>query len=157
MVYHFGIFIWLQHQSPLHWNIYSINVWDNHLCQNNGRQQKYQFRRLQNQWLVRTIARSLWRRFHQSYSRRPSCVSFFTLSWFKIRVEPSMMISYAFRPTGSITATLINLVKDISDLLIVYPYVHLITFDISKAFDSIQHRTLTDKLANLPIPDTAYN
>ena len=58
---------------------------------------------------------------------------------------------YAFRPTGSITATLINLVKDISDLLIVYPYVHLITFKICKAFDSIRHRTLMDKLADLPI------
>ena len=64
---------------------------------------------------------------------------------------------YAFRPTGSTTAALINLVKDISDLLAVYPYVHLITFDISKAFDSIQHRTLTDKLADLPIPDRIYN
>ena len=39
----------------------------------------------------------------------------------------------------------------------VHPYVHLITFDISKAFDSIRHRTLMDKLADLPIPDRIYN
>ena len=64
---------------------------------------------------------------------------------------------YAFRPTGSTTAALINLVKDISDLLDDFPYVHVITFDISKAFDSLRHSTLMDKLADLPIPDRVYN
>ena len=46
------------------------------------------------------------------------------------------MNQFAFRPTGSTTAALINLVKIISDMLVDYPYVHVITFDVSKAFDS---------------------
>jgi hypothetical protein len=36
-------------------------------------------------------------------------------------------------------------------------YVRVIALDLSKAFDSIRHSTLLDKIAQLPIPDNVYN
>ena len=42
-------------------------------------------------------------------------------------------------------------------MLVDYPYVHVITFDVSKAFDSLRHGSLMSKLACLPIPDVVYN
>ena len=73
------------------------------------------------------------------------------------RCRSRYMDQFAFRPTGSTTAALINLVKIISDMLVDYPYVHVITFDVSKAFDSLRHGSLMSKLACLPIPDVVYN
>ena len=64
---------------------------------------------------------------------------------------------YAFRPTGSTTAALIDIVKVISDMLVDNQYVHVLTFDVSKAFDALRHSTLLSKLANMPIPDFVYN
>jgi len=58
---------------------------------------------------------------------------------------------FAFRPTGSTTAALINLVHIIADLLQTYPYVHLIALDFSKAFDTVRHSTLMVKFSNLLI------
>ena len=67
------------------------------------------------------------------------------------------MDQFAFRPTGSTTAALINLVHIIADLLQTYPYVHLIALDFSKAFDTVRHSTLMVKFSNLHIPDCIYN
>ena len=64
---------------------------------------------------------------------------------------------YAFRPTGSTTAALIALLKDISELLESNDYVILISIDFSKAFDSIKHSALFDKLAKFDIDDEVYN
>ena len=64
---------------------------------------------------------------------------------------------FAFRPTGSTTAALINLVRNLADLLQTYPYVHLIALDFSKAFDSVRHSTLMQKFSKLPLQDDIYN
>ena len=64
---------------------------------------------------------------------------------------------FAFRPTGSTTAALINLVHNLADLLQTYPYVHLIALDFSKAFDTVRHSTLMQKFSKLPLQDNIYN
>ena len=63
----------------------------------------------------------------------------------------------AFRPTGSTTAALINLVHILADLLQTYPYVHLIALDFSKAFDTVRHSTLMQQFSKLPLQDNIYN
>ena len=72
---------------------------------------------------------------------------------------PALMFSdqYAFRPTGSTTAALVFLLHTITNLLAEQPYVVVIVLDFSKAFDTVQHSTLLQKLASLDIPDTVYN
>ena len=64
---------------------------------------------------------------------------------------------FAFRPTGSTTAALINLTRILADLLQKYPYVHLIALDFSKAFDTVRHSTLMNKFSDLPLQDNIYN
>ena len=49
---------------------------------------------------------------------------------------------FAFRPSGSTTAALIYLFHQLTHLLQKYEYVHLISLDLSKAFDSVKHSTL---------------
>ena len=64
---------------------------------------------------------------------------------------------FAFRPTGSTTASLIYLIHSISSLLQYNQHVHVISFDFSKAFDSVRHHTLFQKMSKYPIPDFLYN
>jgi len=64
---------------------------------------------------------------------------------------------YAFRPTGSPTAALIHLLHTISHLLTTNPYVAVISLDLNKAFDTVRHSTLLDKLACLELPNEVYN
>ena len=68
---------------------------------------------------------------------------------------PALMFSdqYAFRPT----AALVFLLQTITNLLAEQPYVVVIALDFSKAFDTVRHSTLLQKLASLDIPDTVYN
>jgi Reverse transcriptase (RNA-dependent DNA polymerase) len=49
------------------------------------------------------------------------------------------------------------MLQTISDMLTDYPYVHVFALDFSKAFDTVQHSTLLQKLATLDLPDKAYN
>src|SRR6218665_1400133 len=60
---------------------------------------------------------------------------------------------FAFRPTGSTTAA--N--HHASSLLTTNLYVSLFSLDFTKAFDSVRHDTLSQKLASLNIPDEIYN
>ena len=64
---------------------------------------------------------------------------------------------FAFRPTGSTTNALIAIIADISNMLEQHEYVHVIALDFSKAFDTIRHSSLFQKLADLPIPDNIFN
>ena len=64
---------------------------------------------------------------------------------------------FAFRPTGSTTAALINLLNTITLLLQNHEYVHWIGLDFSKAFDSVRHFTLIQKLSQFPIPSCVHN
>ena len=62
-------------------------------------------------------------------------------------VSPLLHDQYAYRPTGSTTAALIAILQDITNLLNDHPYVHIIALDFSKAFDTVRHSTLVNKLA----------
>ena len=43
---------------------------------------------------------------------------------------------FAFRPTGSTTAALINMIHILAYLLQKYSYLHLLVLDFAKAFDT---------------------
>ena len=60
---------------------------------------------------------------------------------------------YAFRPAGSTTAALIALLQCITEILRTNPFVIVIALDFSKAFDTVRHATLMEKLAKLGLPD----
>ena len=64
---------------------------------------------------------------------------------------------FAFRPTGSTTGALTQLLHTVTDMLQTEPYVHVIALDFSKAFDTVRHQTLLAKCSDLPIPDCTYN
>src|SRR6218665_252450 len=53
---------------------------------------------------------------------------------------------FAFRPAGSTTAALIDLLHNITVLLQHNEYVALFSMDFTKAFDSVKHMTLVQKL-----------
>ena len=64
---------------------------------------------------------------------------------------------YAFRPGGSCTAAIIALLQTISTMLIDNSFVVVISLDFSKAFDTVRHAAVTDKMSMLSIPDSVYN
>jgi hypothetical protein len=64
---------------------------------------------------------------------------------------------YAFRPTGSTAAALVSLLQTVSVMLETQPYVRVIALDFSKAFDSVRHSTLLEKLSQLDLQDNIYN
>ena len=59
--------------------------------------------------------------------------------------------------TGSTTSAIVHLTHRLSDLLQEHPFVHVIALDFSKAFDTVRHNALLNKLAQFPLPDFAYN
>ena len=64
---------------------------------------------------------------------------------------------FAFRPTGSTTAALITLLQKITVLLETNEFVQLIGLDFSKAFDSVRHSTLIEKITPFPLPNFIPN
>jgi len=64
---------------------------------------------------------------------------------------------FAFRPSGSTTAAIVGLLHTVRAMLSENDYVHVFSFDYSKAFDTVRHATLMSKLAQLAIPDNIYN
>lgn len=64
---------------------------------------------------------------------------------------------FAFRPTGSTDAALITLFHTVLTLLSTQPFVRVFSLDFSKAFDSVRHSTLMEKMAKLDLPDDVYN
>jgi len=64
---------------------------------------------------------------------------------------------FAFRPTGSTVAALIAMLHTINDMLSRFPFVRVFALDFSKAFDTVRHSTLLEKLAKLDLPDEVYN
>ena len=64
---------------------------------------------------------------------------------------------FAFRSTGSTTASLIFLIHSVTSLLQHNQHVHVISFYFSKAFDSVRHHTLFQKMSKYSIPDFLYN
>jgi len=64
---------------------------------------------------------------------------------------------FAFRPTGSSTAALITILQRVTMLLESNPYVIVYALDLCKAFDTVRHSTLMDKMGRLSLPDYIYN
>jgi len=58
---------------------------------------------------------------------------------------------------GSTTAAIVAIMHTVRSLLNNNDYVHVFAFDFSKAFDTVSHASLTNKLAHLAIPDSVYN
>ena len=56
---------------------------------------------------------------------------------------------FAFRPTGSTTSALVWFLHTITQLLTQHDYVIVLALDFSKAFDTVRHSTLLDKLAGM--------
>jgi hypothetical protein len=94
--------------------------------------------------LTRTMEKTVVRRFfYPAFLSPPPTLSFSD--------------QFAFRPTGSPAAAIISLLNSITNLLLTNPYVIVISLDFSKAFDTVRHSTLLEKLAQLDIPDNVYN
>ena len=64
---------------------------------------------------------------------------------------------YAFRPTGSCESALIALLHHLTLILSRTEYVALIVFDMSKAFDTINHKSVILGLDKLNVPDNIHN
>lgn len=69
----------------------------------------------------------------------------------------SLLDQFGFRPTGSTTGALITILHTVTNLLATNPYVCIIALDFSKAFDTVRHSTLLEKMAKLELPDNVYN
>ena len=61
---------------------------------------------------------------------------------------------FAFRLSGSTTAALIHLLRTITELLSVNPYVIVTALDFSKAFNTVRHSSLLQKFAKLDFRTT---
>jgi len=55
------------------------------------------------------------------------------------------------------TAAIITILHTVTQLLASNPYVIVIAIDFSKAFDTVWHQTLLDKMSQLDIPDNIFN
>ena len=64
---------------------------------------------------------------------------------------------FAFRPAGSTTAALIAMLQTISNLLLTNEYVIVIALDFSKAFVTVKHSKIAEKLSPLDLPPNVYN
>jgi len=70
---------------------------------------------------------------------------------------PTHHPDHPYRPTDSTTASIITILHAVTHLLATNPYVIVIALDFSKAFDTVRHHTLLEKIAKLDIPDLIYN
>lgn len=64
---------------------------------------------------------------------------------------------FAFRPSGSTTAALVDLLQTTPDLLLQHEHVVIFSFDFTRALDRVNHYALSQKLLLLDMPDQIYN
>ena len=64
---------------------------------------------------------------------------------------------FAIRPGGSTNSALIYLLHTVTAMLEKHPFVRVFALDFSKAFDTIRHTTLVEKLAMLDLPHEIFN
>ena len=76
-------------------------------------------------------------------------------------VDPPAPLSFsdqfAFKPAGSTTAALIAILDAVTTMLQTNTAVIVIALDFSKAFDTVRHSTLMEKMKLLDMPDCVYN
>ena len=72
-------------------------------------------------------------------------------------LELSFHDQFAFQPTGSTVAALIQLLHTISSLLDTHPYVIVYALDFFKAFDSVRYSSVLNKFPKMNLPDNIYN
>jgi len=75
-----------------------------------------------------------------------------------LKPPPALSVSdqFAYRPTGSTTAAIITILHTVTQLLASNPHVIVIAIDFSKAFHTVWHKTLLDKMSQLDIPDNIF-
>ena len=71
--------------------------------------------------------------------------------------HPLLKNQFAYQPNSSTTAALIAILSHITTLLETNTHVHLISFDYSKAFDTLSHAAVSTGLANFNIPYNIQN
>src|SRR6218665_1822176 len=64
---------------------------------------------------------------------------------------------FAFHPTSSTMAALIDLLQQLTSMLEKNDYVLLVSTDFTMALDSVRHSTLMQKMAVIDLPDNIYN
>jgi len=76
-----------------------------------------------------------------------------------LKPPPALSFSdqFAYRPTGSTAAAMVTILHAVTEFLASNPYIIVIAIDFSKAFDTVQHKTLLDKMSQLDIPDNIFN
>ena len=76
-------------------------------------------------------------------------------------VDPPAPLSFsdqfALKPAGSTTAALIAILDAVTTMLQTNTVVIVIALDFSKAFDTVRHSTLMEKMKLLDMPDCIYN
>ena len=78
------------------------------------------------------------------YNKAPHCVN--------------PLLCRALRSSGSTKAAIVALLHTVRTMLAENDFVHVFSFDFSKAFDTVKHESLMTKLAQLEIPDCVlYN
>ena len=82
---------------------------------------------------------------------------FLTPSLFNLPEGLDISNQFVYRPTSSTSAALIAMLAHITELLRSNSCVYVITFDYSKAFDTLRHTSVASKLFKLDIPDCIYN
>ena len=72
---------------------------------------------------------------------------------------PSLDFSdqFAFRPSGSTTAAIVALLHTVRTMLDENDFVHVFSFDFSKALDTVRHASLMTKFAQLEILNCVYS
>src|SRR6218665_2232726 len=78
-------------------------------------------------------------------------------AFLKPPVVENIKDQFAFRPTGSTTAAVIDLLQQTTTMLLTNDFLVIISLDFTKAFDTVRHQTLLQKMCSLDFPDHIYN
>ena len=78
--------------------------------------------------------------------------------WLYPAIPPAtIQDQFAFRPSGSTSCALVNLMHHVSCMLENNSYVRCLTIDFSKAFDVVSHDVLLHKVSLLALPHNIHN
>ena len=81
--------------------------------------------------------------------------SWCTNTW--MMLHPLCFLQFAFHPTDSTAATIISIPETVTSILKTKANVALISFNFSKAFNTIRHLTIAQKLSQFDLLDNSYN